>query len=60
MAPIAPSHRPAAGHPLRRRLRLAGIRRRIRPSPTRLTAQDVRDFLLSYCACFLAVSAFVA
>ena len=26
----------------------------------RITAQDVKDFLLAYCACFLAVSAFIA
>jgi hypothetical protein len=26
----------------------------------RITVQDVKDFLLAYCACFLAVSAFIA
>lgn len=26
----------------------------------RITAQDVKDFLLAYCACFLAVTAFIA
>ena len=25
-----------------------------------LTAQDVRDFLLAYCACFVAITAFIA
>lgn len=25
----------------------------------RITVQDVKDFLLAYCACFLAVSAFI-
>lgn len=25
-----------------------------------ITVQDVKDFLLAYCACFLAVSAFIA
>jgi len=27
---------------------------------TGITAQDMRDFLLAFCACFLAVSAFIA
>lgn len=26
----------------------------------RITVQDVKDFLLAYCACFMAVSAFIA
>jgi hypothetical protein len=26
----------------------------------RLTVQDVKDFLLAYCACFVAASAFIA
>lgn len=26
----------------------------------RITAQDVKEFLMAYCACFLAVSAFIA
>jgi len=26
----------------------------------RLTMQDVRDFLIAYCACFLAVMVFIA
>ena len=26
----------------------------------RIGVQDVKDFLLAYCACFLAVSAFIA
>jgi hypothetical protein len=25
-----------------------------------ITAQDVKEFLMAYCACFLAVSAFIA
>lgn len=40
---------------------------RLRRMPARLwamrkhiTAEDVRGFLLAYCACFLAVSAFIA
>ncbi len=27
--------------------------------PRRITRQDVMDFLLAYCACFLAVSVFI-
>jgi hypothetical protein len=27
---------------------------------SRITAQDVKDFLLAYCACFVAVMAFVS
>ena len=27
--------------------------------PKRITRQDVTDFLLAYCACFLAVSVFI-
>ncbi|MET0179375.1 MAG: hypothetical protein ABW194_02690 [Novosphingobium sp.] len=53
-------HRPAAGHPLRRRLRLAALRRRIRVPNRRFTAQDLREFLVAYCACFLAAYAFIA
>jgi hypothetical protein len=26
----------------------------------RITAQDAKEFLMAYCACFLAVSAFIA
>ena len=26
----------------------------------RITVQDVKEFLMAYCACFLAVSAFIA
>ena len=26
----------------------------------RVTTQDVKEFLMAYCACFLAVSAFIA
>lgn len=28
--------------------------------PWRITAEDVRDFLLAYCACFLAASLYLA
>jgi len=27
--------------------------------PRRITLQDVKDFLLAYCACFLAISVFI-
>ena len=43
------------------------VKGRLRRVPSRLwamrmgiTAEDVRGFLLAYCACFLAVSAFIA
>lgn len=35
----------------------------IRSAPVklqRITMQDVRDFLIAYCACFMAVIAFIA
>jgi hypothetical protein len=51
--------RPAEPHPLRRRIAFAAARRAVR-EPTGITLQDVREFLLAYCACFLAVSAFIA
>lgn len=51
--------RPAEPHPLRRRIAFAAARRATRRAP-RITAQDVREFLMAYCACFLAVSTFIA
>ena len=30
------------------------------PRKRGITAHDIRDFLLAYCACFIAVSAFIA
>ncbi len=45
----------AARHPFRVRL-ARGIGRR----KARLAAQDLREFLLAYCACFLAVSLYIA
>jgi len=48
-------------HTFRTRLRFQALRRASRRSPPRwLNAQDVRDFLLAYCACFMAVTAFIA
>lgn len=51
------TYAPAAPHPFRRRIAFAasspGARRGI-------TAQDVREFLMAYCACFVAVSAYIA
>ena len=29
-------------------------------NPARITARDVRDFLLAYCACFVALMAFLS
>lgn len=51
--------RPAGAHPLRQAIRINALKRRAR-APARLTAQDVREFLMAYCACFLGVSAFIA
>lgn len=52
-----------ARHPFRASLppHLRALEEEGTPQRTwRITAQDVRDFLLAYCACFLAVSAFIA
>ena len=56
---------PGEPHALRTRLRFLALKRASRSSPVRsdsarLTMQDARDFLMAYCACFLAVSAFIA
>lgn len=39
-----------------------GRRRKAGPSPAAsgITAQDVKDFLMAYCACFMAVIGFFA
>jgi hypothetical protein len=50
--------RPSEPHTLRTRLRFVALKRASRRS--RITAQDARLFLMAYCACFLAVSAFIA
>lgn len=51
--------RPGEPHRLRARLRFDTLKRATRQS-SGLTAQDVREFLMAYCACFMAVSAFIA
>lgn len=59
-----PAEVPPARHPLRlaldarrhqRRTRLWAALRRVRPA-----GQDMRDFLLAYCACFVAAMAFIS
>lgn len=38
------------------------VRQPARPAPAKarfFTVQDVKDFLLAYCACFVAVSTFI-
>jgi hypothetical protein len=50
--------RPSEPHTFRTRLRFAALKRASRRA--RFTAQDLRDFLMAYCACFLAVTAFIA
>ena len=56
--------RPSEPHAMRTRLRFLALKRASRtPSGRRdaaLTMEDARDFLMAYCACFLAVSAFIA
>jgi len=52
--PVAEPHR------FRRTVRFAALKRATRQSRPVITAQDVREFLMAYCACFLAVSAFIA
>lgn len=40
---------------------IRGLDRKRPPQRTwRITVQDVKDFLLAYCACFMAVTAFIA
>ena len=59
---------PGEPHALRTRLRFLALKRASRSRPGSmassgrpgLTMQDARDFLMAYCACFLAVSAFIA
>lgn len=53
-----PLHRPAGGHPFRQSIRFADLKRTARAK--RFTMQDLREFLMAYCACFLAVSTFIA
>ena len=52
----------AARHPFRASLP-PHVRRDAANPPQRtwrITAQDIKEFLMAYCACFLAVSAFIA
>ena len=51
--------RPSEPHALRTRLRFLALKRATRRGHG-LTMQDAREFLMAYCACFLAVSAFIA
>jgi len=51
--------RPSEPNRFRRHLRFSVLKRSARRTAL-ITTQDVRDFLLAYCACFLAVSAFIA
>ena len=58
MSPTIQLHRPAGAHPIRQSLRFAALRRKSRAG--RVSMQDLREFLMAYCACFLAVSTFIA
>jgi hypothetical protein len=51
--------RPAEPNAFRVRLRINALKRRTRQRGG-ITMQDVREFLMAYCACFLAVSTFIA
>jgi len=44
----------------RQTVRIAALKRAARQPSRAITAQDVREFLMAYCACFLAVSTFIA
>ncbi len=55
---MASHHRAAAGHPFRRSLRFTELKRQTRLP--RISMQDLREFLMAYCACFLAISTFIA
>ena len=50
--------RPSEPHTFRSRMRFVALKRASRRSA--ITAQDVREFMMAYCACFLAVSVFIA
>ena len=56
---LALNLRPSEPHAFRRTVRFAALKHSVRRKPW-LTAQDVREFLMAYCACFLAVSTFIA
>jgi len=59
-------HRPVGGHPIRQSIRFAVLKQQTRKRkgqearPARFSMQDLREFLIAYCACFLAVSTFIA
>jgi len=50
---------PAEPHSFRRHVRFQVLKQTARRRAV-LSAQDVREFLMAYCTCFLAVSAFIA
>lgn len=51
--------RPSEPHWLRNRLRFNRVKHVVRER-ARISAEDVRQFLTAYCACFLAVSVYIA
>jgi len=59
MSRAMPLMRVSEPHPFRRQVRFAALRQAARRAPL-ITAQDVREFLMAYCACLLAVSTFIA
>ena len=59
MSRIAYVPRPSEPHWLRTRIRFNALKQAARSSSPAL-ADDLRDFLMAYSACFLAVSAYIA
>ena len=55
----SPTFRANEPNRFRQTVRFAALKRAAR-RPSAITAQDVREFLMAYCACFLAVSTFIA
>ena len=53
-------HRASEPHRFRRTVRFAALKRAARQPTPALPAQDVREFLMAYCACVLAISTFIA
>ena len=67
MSRTIPHHQPIGGHPFRQSLRFAVLKQKMRRTEVepegpakRISMQDLREFLMAYCACFLAVSTFIA
>lgn len=67
MSRTVPHRSPVGGHPFRQTLRFAALKQKVRREEgdpegpaKRISMQDLREFLMAYCACFLATSTFIA